>query len=174
MVEIIPKQIVTYPPGVRIAMYIALALFLGSLVSYFLLYQIINSRSDEIFYLKEVIDRGETEQELQLEAQVLAAKKRVDDIVKTLDVRTNSLRAFEFFENKTLPEIYFDSLSLLPKQKSAELEGNSPDFLKIEQQMLVLKQQEHVRSAAVSNILLGEEGGTSFSLSLEFTDELFK
>ena len=174
MVEIIPRQKVSYLPRIRIFLDISILLFLSVLVSYFVLQQFVSLRESELVDQKNLLGAEFTSAEKALEERVFGLKVQIENFGKVIETRKNSLNFFTFLEQNTIPKVFFTKLDLNPQTHEAILLGQSVNFFTLEQQMLVLKSNPAIASVILSDVRLGDEGLAEFRLNIQFNGEVFQ
>ena len=174
MVEIIPRQKVSYLPRIRIFLDISILLFLSVLVSYFVLQQFVSLRESELADQKNLLGAEFTSAEKALEERVFGLKVQIENFGKVIETRKNSLNFFTFLEQNTIPKVFFTKLDLNPQTHEAVLLGQSVNFFTLEQQMLVLKSNPEIASITLSEVRLGDEGLAEFRLNIQFNGEVFQ
>ena len=174
MIDLIPKQTFAYPRKTALFFYGALFLLLLVVAGFFVLKVLQGRTTAEIANLTEQLSRQKTAQELKLEQTVLGYEQKLKDFSSLATLRTNALPVFEFLEANTHPAVFFTNLTFTAKERKLSLVGEALDFKSLDQQLAVLKVNEKVVSATISDIALGEKGRPTFQLVLVFKESLFQ
>ena len=174
MVEIIPKQTIGYSPRIRISLYIVFFLFLSSVVSYFVLQQLVSLREGELATQKELLNAELTQREQDFQKRVIRLKRQIENFARVTEARKNSRVFFSFLEQRTIPEVFFDELNLNPQTHEAILSGQSTDFYALEQQVLVFKADPNITNVQLSNVGLRDGRVAQFLLTLQFNAKIFQ
>jgi len=175
MVEIIPKQQTTgFSLRIRISLYAVIFLFLGVVVSYFVLQQLVSAREGELANQKKLLEAELTQTEQSFQKRVFGLKTQIEHFAQVAEIRKNSRGFFAFLEQRTIPEVFFTELDLKPQTHTAVLSGQSTDFFALEQQMLVLKSDPNIVSVQLSDVELGNGGLAQFRLTLQFNAKVFQ
>lgn len=135
------------------------------------------------FGYKPFIDRQEhrLENESQTESQQIATGEQVKvvdfysqlaNLEKILKGHILSSRALAFFEETTLPRIYFSKLDFNAKSRTANLAGAAESVEDITKQVQVLQTRPEVESAIFSNVTALAGGRIwQFDLVIAFNQE---
>ncbi|MDP3901035.1 MAG: hypothetical protein Q8Q38_01730 [bacterium] len=173
MPTIIPKQPTIYPKWTGIVLGVSAFLLVASGLSMLVLWLLTSRTADAIAALDVELGRGQTQEENDLEARVLAYKKKLDDFAKVTEARRYPDNFFPFIQSITHEKAFFTSLSLNPAADKATLAGEAADFRALAEQIAILRATEEVESFTIGSIKLGEEGFVSFSLDLVFPKAFF-
>ena len=174
MIDLIPKQSFAYPKRATLFFYGALFLLLFALAGFLVVKVLQGKTLKQIANLENQLSRQKTAQELRLEQTVLQYEQKLKDFSSLAANRTNSLPVFEFLEANTHAAVFFTNLTLNTKTRKLSLLGEALDFKSLDQQLAILKENEKVVSAEISDIALGEKGRPTFQLVLVFKESLFQ
>ena len=77
-------------------------------------------------------------------------------------------------EENTHPEVWFTDFELNPKLPQVKISGLTRNFQTLAQQLYILQEKDSIEEIKLTNITLGEEGETEFSLELSLSPEIFR
>lgn len=174
MVEIIPKPAPKLPLWQNLLLYFAIALFLLSLSSYFILSSSLKKASQELQNLEETLAKEKTPAEIALETEILGYQRKIKDFAELLKEHKNPSKFFEFLEGICHPKVWFSKISLSPEDSQAEVSGEAETFQVLGQQLLILKNQVLIRNLNLSKIAIGKEGKVNFILNFTLDPAIFK
>ena len=115
-----------------------------------------------------------TAEMVNLENNLRVYKTDVDTFVPYLNNHILTTSFFNFLEENTHPNIYFDQMSLKSSSANVVLSGKADSFLSLGQQLMIFNDNSIVQNVSLSNISLSEEGNIIFNLSLSLNSSLFK
>ena len=113
-----------------------------------------------------------TAEEKELENNLLAKEKRINDFKGLLSKHKKVINVFNFLQEKTHPQASFSSFQLDSKGQIS-LSGSTKSFENLGQQLLALKGESLLDDVTLSEVSMGQEGIT-FSLRLLLNPEIFK
>ena len=172
--EIIPKKTDTGFPFVNLLLCFSLVLFVGAILSLFVL-DFYQSKSEKNFrQIENLIAEKETPANKALEQEVLKYKEKIDKIASLLVSHQKSSAFFPLLGKFSHPKVAFSSLSLNLKENKATLAGTTESFQTLGQQIHVLKREKSITNANVSGISIGAKGDIKFSLDLSLDPQIFK
>jgi len=173
MVTIIPKPLPKTPQWQIILFYFSLALLITTVVVYFVLSYFHQKSLATIDDLEAEILGVTTAEDLKIETEVFADQGKIKDFAKLFSAHQNSSKFFEFLEGKTHPQVWFSDLELNPPSAKAKLAGSAKNFQALAQQIYIFQKEDLIEEIKLTNLSLGEEGETEFSLDLSLSPNLF-
>ncbi len=173
MVGIIPKPIKKTSKLYEFAPHISFGLVIVVVLGYAFLWYLENKATNTLQILHDKIIQVDTQEEKNIETQVLFDKKRIDDFSKLLESHKISSGFFKFLEENCHPKIWFTKLELNPQASQASLSGTTSNFQTLGQQVIIFKNQELVKNVELSNLSIGKSGEVEFSLSLDLDPKVF-
>jgi len=171
-IEIIPKRKVKKVFWANIVLYLLLIIFLGFLVSYFILNKSQQKLTQEISELEKNLTR--TPAEKSLEEELTGYQEKVKDFGTLISNHQFPVNIFDFFEKVSHPKTWFNRFDLLPEQGAVSLSGQTDSFETLAQQILILKKEKFVKDINLPKVSISKEGKISFELQLTFDPEIFK
>jgi len=174
MVELIPKHARKEIPWQRISLYFAVGLLALVLLVSGLLFYFENKSQSELQRLEEEVAQVGTSAEKQLERDVLGTKKRISDFAKIFEAHQRPSRLFSLLEENCHPKVWFSLFELNMENRQVQLTGHTLNFRTLGEQLAILRQQEMIEEVSLTDLSIGEEGQTDFSLSLVISPEIFK
>lgn len=173
-VDIIPKAAEKTPLWQSIVFYFSIFCVLMTVASYFLIDSSIKKADKESSKLKADIDRGKTEDQIELEKKVFDYKYKIESLDKLLNERFLSLNFFNFLEKNTHPEIWLREIKVDPRKLQATIIGEGENFQTVGQQISILKNGQGIGYLKINNILINTSGKIDFEASLNFNEQFFK
>ena len=173
MVEIIPQPS-RRPLLSQSFLFIAAALlFLGVMSGFFVLKHLQSNAREILQALEETLGGKTALEERDLEKELLAAKKKIDDFGVVIHGRKDFLPFFGFLEDTTHPAIFFKKFEANFEHNTVLLSGTTPDFRILEQQRLFWESRKgkELQGSSIRNLTLAKEGGGEFDVEFEFTPE---
>ena len=174
MVEIIPKPVKKTPSWQIVLFYFSVLFAIMTIFAYFTLSSLEKSLEKDIQELTDKISQGKTAEVITLEKEILAYKKKIDDISPYIEQHILSSQVFDFLEKNTHPRIFFSKVTLSPKPSRVLLSGLCDSFLTLGQQFMILDEAPQVKSVGLNNIFLAEKGGIEFDLQMTLDSNIFK
>lgn len=174
MVSIIPKPTKKIPEWHKLAFYASLALVGVVILGYACLFFLESRALSTLQDLEDKIAQVGTKTEKNMEAQVLADKKRINDFSKLISSHQKSTSFLQILEENTHPKVWFSELSLRPAEAQATIYGQTLNFQTLGEQYLIFKTVDLIESISLSNLAIGEEGQAEFSFLLGLDPQIFK
>lgn len=171
-IEVIPKQKIKRVPRERITLYVIVGVFIAFLLSYFILIFFQNKASQDLAELEKNLAR--TEQENQLEKQLLSTKKLVDDWNLLANEHRLPLAVFELLQKNTLPSVWFSEFKFNLGENLLLLEGQTQNYESLGQQVLIFQEHKLIHNVQLSKVSVGREGEIIFDLQLVFDPIILK
>lgn len=172
MVEIIPQPSHRPLLGQPFLFIIVLILFLGEVFGFFLLGQMQSNATETLRTLEDTLVREAAVQEKRLEAELSAAKNKIDDFGLIIRERKDFLAFVQFLEQTTHPSIVFVDLEGNVEQNTILVSGETPNFRALEQQRLVWEDRKgkELKEFTLHDLEL-RKGGGIFEADLVFSPE---
>ena len=126
----------------------------------------IKSLDAKITNLSQVVDEEQQKNLITLYSQWI-------NIQNLLNSHTVPSKLFDFLEKNTHSQIYYLSLNLSLMEKSIRLEGMSPNYNILTQQLELFQRASEIEKVFLENAQ-NSEGGIRFSIQLIFKPELIK
>ncbi len=173
MVEIIPKQELASKRE-KLPLFVACILLVAVLAGLFAFWQLKTNTQKTIVKLEEFLQRGKTAKEQQLEQKMLMYQKKLSDFDTFAQSRKNPLRFFQFLEQNTHPKVFFTNTTLDVPNRSLLVQGETLDFITLDQQLSLFKQKSEIESVQLSKLDIGQQGRVTFTLELTFSPKIFQ
>jgi hypothetical protein len=171
-IEITPRKEIKAPLWAIIILACALILSIILLGSWVYL-KIASKQLDE--ELKSCVVSEKLEKAINAEtAKLNLYKKEINDFEVLIGRHKNTEKVFEFFERTIHPNVWFSDFAFDSSQDTVEVSGQAESFVALEHQLNVFKEEEIVKTLNLSDVLIDEKGGVSFSLSFAFGNQIFK
>lgn len=174
MVDIIPKEAPKLPVWLNVVFYILFILFVATIVSLFLLNSSLNKSLKSFEELESILAEGDTEEEINLEKDILASQKRLQNFSFLANQHLSISKSFTTIESFTHPEVQFLDFDLNSRTGALSLRGETESFKTLGQQMLILKDKELVTSHQLDTASINKDGKIDFSLSITLSQKLLK
>ena len=149
-------------------MIVSVLLFVGIVVSFYIITQMQSDSNEILASLKARLERISTPQERELEAELLIAKDRIGDFTIIVEERTDFLAVFQLLERTTHPEIQLIKFDANVEKEEIVIAGEATDFRILEQQRLVWRDRNEILDLFLTDVGLSLEGGVNFTASLRF------
>lgn len=173
MVEIIPKPPEKPPVWLNILFYISIGLFVGAILSFFLLNHLQNVAQKSLSDMETALQVSKTPEEQEVEKKVLQAQRRIEDFVLILGRHQKNSNFFSFLEGKIHPRVKINSLDLA-KPSSLTLSGQAENFIVLGQQLSIFQNTPQILKTNLNSLSLGTEGGVGFTFQLELSPQIFQ
>jgi hypothetical protein len=175
MVEIIPRPKPKIPFWQNILLWLAIALFIASILSYFISDSSQKKASQNLQDLEALLAKEKTVKEItSLEKEIFGCQKKIEDFFKILNSHQLSSNLFKFIESQTHPKVRWLSFNLKTQTLTVSLSGQTQNFQTLNQQISILKKEGLINEINLSNIKLGEGGEISFDLNFSFDQKILK
>ena len=172
--EIIPKYTKKLLPWQNILFYFSLFLLIAVIFGYFFLISLENKSLTALQDLEEEIAKTGTKEERALEVGVFANQREIKDFSILLSEHQKASNFFDLLERACHPGVWLTDLELNLKASKAVVSGKSLDFQTVGQQLFILQGQSSIRDINLSDLSIGEDGGTEFTLSFSLDPKIFK
>lgn len=145
--------------------------FVGTYFYFYFVNKKMASKIEEID--NSIIPLGEAIEEK--EEMLVLQRQKINDFEVLLSTHKKVENTFKFLEKNTLPVIWFADFKLdqTEGQNSILLEGKSPSFLTVEQQLNIFSIQKEVKKAELNDISITEEGEIKFTIEIVFNPAIF-
>ena len=174
MVNLIPRPIKKISKNQKVLLYFLIFLVFSLTTTYVFLISLEKQALASLEDVEQRIFEQKTTEMGSLESTIQAYKKEVDDFAPYLDGHILVTNFFDFLEENTHPNIYFNQMGLKSLSSSVSLSGKADSFLTLGQQLMIFNDSPLVKSVSLSNISLSEEGSIMFSVGLSLDSSLFK
>jgi len=174
MVTITPQPPPKRPSQQPLLLYFSLALLIVVVLFYFGLSFLEQRAASDIERLEKEIKAVADDKDKIMEAEVLAARKRIETFSVLFADHRKPSKFFDFLEQATHPRLQFDNLELKPVLLKAELSGSAPNFVIVGQQIYILQDDPLIREVKITQLSLGPGGKAVFSLELSLAPGMFK
>ncbi len=171
-IEIAKKPKLKGPFWLYLLLVIGVVLVLGLGGSYLYFYLTGKTVEQEIGELSRQLEK--TEGEKELENDILAKEKRIEDFKNLLAKHKKVLNVFNFIQERTHPKIWFSDFNFETGKAVVSVSAESDDFEFVGQQIMTLREEDILKKINLSELSTGEEKGVDFSLQLEFDPQIFK
>lgn len=135
----------------------------------------LESRTQTKIEEAEILLRAEkTQEEAQLEHDVLVVRTRLKDFTTLVQLKKDVLPVFSFLETVVHPEVTFLSMNVDANRHSMQLRGTAESFSALDEQLVVLQAREEPSSLSLTNLKLGGQGGVDFQMEVQFPAAFFQ
>ena len=107
----------------------------------------------------------------QKENALALHQQRISDFKALLLKHKKVENVFAFLEKNTIPAVWFSDFEM--SEEGISLQGKSPSFLTIEQQIGIFSEQEEVKKVNLSDISINEDGQIEFSMEISFSPAIY-
>ncbi len=174
MVELIPKHARKETPWQKIFLYSVAGFLALVLLASGALFYLENKSQAELQQLEGEIAQVGTPAEKQLEREVFGTEKQISDFAKIFKAHQKPSRLFPLLEENCHPQVWFSLFELNMENRQVQLAGHTLNFRTLGEQLAIFRQQEMIKEINLTDLSIGEEGQTDFSLSLVISPEIFK
>jgi len=150
----------------------SLILILILIGSYFYLNSAVKRMALEIQKREQLLKVGSSERALQNNLKLI--ESRIESFADLLSKHYNVGNIFVFLENVCLPKVQFSDFKFDFDQERVVLSGETDNFMMLEQQLDILRQEPLVKEVNLSDISTNEKGKVNFTFSLVFDPKIFK
>ncbi len=171
-IEIIPKTEKEKASYANVFFYFCVAAFLIFLVSYALLYLYQKKLGKELSGIEKNLER--TAAEKTLEEEIIQEQKKIRDFGVLLQEHRFVAELFDFLEKFSHPKAWFSGLKMDSEKGTADISGEVDNFEGLGQQVLILKEQEFIKSLNLTKVSTSKEGKIKFDFRLTLDPEIFK
>lgn len=171
-----PIEIISTPeakkplPAIILVIIIIFILAFGGSYFYF------NYLSDNI--LKDIEQKNvqlvKTSQEKSLEDQLLKYEAKINTFGKLLSGHKDINKVFSFLEAGTHPDVWFSNFNLDSEKATLTLSGNAKSFQAVEQQYLMFKNNENLKTVTLSEAAMNKDGIVTCGFQLGLNPQIFK
>ena len=158
----------------RVFFVLSLGVFVLSVGGFVLLFFMESRTQTKIEETEMLLGAEKTQEDVQLEQDVLVAQTRLKDFAGLLQLRKDVLPVFSFLETVVHPEVTFLSMNVDVNRQTMQLRGIAESFSILDEQLVVLKAREELSSLSLINLDLGEHGGVNFQMEIQFPATFFQ
>jgi len=101
-------------------------------------------------------------------------KEKISDFEALILKHKDTEKIFGFFEKTIHPNVWFSDFKFDALANTVNVSGRAESFVALEHQLGIFKEEQAVKSLNISDVLIDEKGGVSFSLSFVFENQVFK
>jgi len=173
MVEIIPKSRKSSPLLTKVFFTLSVGIFIFALGGFALL-SFLESRAKTTILETEALLRAEkTQEQLQLEQDVLVVQTRLKDFTGLVGARKDVLPVFSFLETVVHPDVTFSSMNIDTNRHTVQLQGTAESFSALDEQFAIVEAREEPESFSLTNLQLGQFQGVDFQMEVQFPVSFF-
>jgi hypothetical protein len=172
-IQIIPKEAAKLPLWQNILFYLSMAVVLATLLSYGIFTQLTKNSETILKEKEKLFEANKTPETLSLEQGILNYKNKIDAFAVLLSNHKLSSQFFSFLERITHPRVFYAEMTLDVKNNKVTFLGQTESFRTLGQQMSVLRNEEMVTAAQLSDININKEGRVEFSLVISLNPKVF-
>jgi hypothetical protein len=167
MVQVIPKEL-EQPEGLekKIFPWLSLILVIIVIFAYFFILRQDSKAKTELETVETDIKRQQDASFKTLEQEVLAQKRKIDDVFRLIEARKQASQTFVFLEQYVHPQIYFSGITLNMGTGNLELEGTAKNFISLGEQIHILKDSGFSQNIGLKSIGLDQSDGIKFKLEV--------
>lgn len=172
--EIIPKKPSQYSVWFNILPYIALILFVFVLAVFLILNNSVKNSQKVLKNTEENLAKEDTPEKAALKKEIAGYQKKINDFSGLINQHLANTEFFKFIERKTHPKVWFSQTGINSREGTISLSGETQSFTSLGQQLMILREEKFVKSAALTSVALGKEGKIPFTLLISLDPEIFK
>ena len=120
--------------------------------------------------LEEQIERTGTEQDKEVEREILNLQKRMTALKGLISSHAYWSDVFKIIEEQTIPEVQFEGFQG-DLTGEVNLEGRGDSYTSIAKQLVSFLSSDEIEDVDLSDVSLTTEGGIQFGMSLDFKKE---
>ncbi len=171
-IEITPRRKIKSSAWSIVFTVFSLVLIAVLTISYFYLNSSIKKIKQEIQQKEKALTP--TPSEKTLDRNLLLFENQINVFKGLILKHRNLVNVFSFLENVCLPNVQFYDFGFDSSQNAVSLSGKTDNFVSLEKQILVLKNESLVKSVKISDLSEEKEGGVvDFGLILTFNPKIF-
>lgn len=156
------------------AFYLAAALLIASVFCYLVFATKVYLQEQKVAELNRKLAVYGTAQEKLSESKFIDYKKKIEYFSSMIAAHKNSLNAFDFLEEKTMPTIWFSSIDILQVKNQISLSGEAKNLEELSRQIKLFEESnDQVKSVTVLSSKTGNDGKVQFTLGLSIYPKLF-
>jgi len=174
MTSIIPKTTKKAPEWYNLAFYISLGLLIVVAFSYAFLFYFESKASINLQDLEWKISQLGTKEEKNIESKVLIAEKKINAFAEIFEKQKKLHNFFVLLEKSVHPKVWFSQVKLNPKEAEVFISGQAANFKVLDQQLLIFRQQESIKSVELTNFSIDKEGEAGFNFHFFFDPQILK
>lgn len=174
MVDIIPKEASKPSRVLNILFYFGIFLLIFSIIGYFALARFSEKARAEVAALELDLAGIMTAEKISLEKEILASEDKINKFSYVIERHLAPSKIFELIQKTTHPQVWFSEFDFNSREGELKLSGETQNFITLEQQILILKEEEKITQVNLGNFSVTEEGKINFDLSLSFNPDIFK
>jgi len=171
-IEIGLKRRVKIPAWSIILGILSLILILILIGSYFYLDSAVKRMTLEIQKREQFLKVGSSEKALQNNLKLI--ESRIESFADLLSRHYNVGNIFVFLESVCLPKVQFSDFKFDFSKERVVLSGETDNFMMLEQQLHILRQEPLIKKVNLSDVSTNEKGRVDFTFSLVFDPKIFK
>ena len=174
VIEITPKSKIRVSPFIVMGVVscIILALVLGAVYFYL---DFRNKKLAEQIQQKEEELRPMEKSIAEMEQIIIPIKEKIDNFEALILNHQTPIAIYTFFEENSLPNIWFSDFKFTSETKEAKLIGRTDTFLSLGQQATIFRESPLLKSLdLISTNIAQEGGGIDFGMRFIFKGDLFK
>lgn len=172
MPELIPRQETTKNNIANAVFYLAVFLFVASIVSFFVLNSLIKNNQENLAVLEISLLGADTPERRALENKVLSFQRRVNDFDGVEEEHLFPAKLFSLLEENTHPNVMFDQFNLDSRKDKLVLNGKTLSFETLGQQLLIFKEADFVKEMVLDQATISKEGYIIFTISLTLDSKI--
>ncbi|MBU4274223.1 hypothetical protein KKE19_00185 [Patescibacteria group bacterium] len=154
--------------------YFTVALLLATIICFVIFSIKISFQEKKLEDLQNTITTSTgTAQQKEEEKKVFEYQKKIDDFAAILAVHKAPTNILKFFEETTLPNVWFNNFSMNAQTAGIRINGETEDTVALSRQIAVFEQNQFVENVADLNFESTETGKTRFSLNLALDPNIF-
>ncbi len=155
-------------------LYLALALLIAASVCYAIFAFKIYLQNTKISELNSQLALYGSPSEKLSESKFLDYKKKIDYFNSIIKNHKTSSGAFNFLEQKTLPNIWYSGISILELKNEITLTGEAATMEALSRQVKLFEESAgDIKNVSILSSKMGDQGRTQFSLTLSVYPKMF-
>ena len=174
MVEIIPKSPQKTPLLIKVLLALSVGIFVFSVGGFIILFFLESKTESKIQETEILLQAEKTQEEVQLEQDVLVIQARLKDFAALIKLKKDMLPAFSFLETVVHPEVTFLSMNVDTNRYSLVLQGIAESFSALDEQLVILQAREEPNSVSLTDLQVGQQGGINFQMEIQFPANFFQ
>lgn len=171
-IEITPRVKLKLPIWIISLGVLTILLVIAFLGSYLYLFISINSMSKQIEEKQPILAPLE-ENIRNKEEELIPLSEKIDSFAKLIQGHKKSLNIFNFLEQICLPNVWFSDFDFSSKAGEVTVSGETDNFVSLEQQIIILRQEPFVKNLSISEASISEEGKVVFIFLITFDPQVF-
>ncbi len=173
-IDLIPKKPKEEPFWQELLFYVSF-LFLAVSLLFCIGFGVLAKRSSlELERVNKELAKERTQDQINIEAEVLNYQKKVSAFSILLKQRKPLSKIFDLLEKEVHPGIFFTKMGFIVGGDKLQISGVADNFQALGQQALIFKKDPLIKEVDLRQVGIGKYGGVEFSFEAVFDKKIFE